>query len=179
MLFAKGLKATGEGEQAVGANVMLMGESDESSDAKYIEPTGAAIEAGANDLKNIEDQIDTLSKQVLTSKTGNITATARAIDESSSTTDIQALKNIVEDTLNTAISYAAAWIGSELGTVSLTADLSLSSDSEADNKMLIDLYDRGQISGETLTAAAQRRNVLDMGFDYETDQAKIDTAVID
>ena len=175
MLFAKGLKQRDDGDEtAVGANVMLLGEADENSDAKYIEPGGAAIQAGADDLKNIEDQMDALSKQVLTRKSGNITATARAIDESSSTTDIQALKNIVEDTINTAIGYAAIWADSKMGTVSLNADLDLSADNDTDNKMLIEMYDRRQISGETLTGAAKRRNVLDDEFDYEVDQGKIE-----
>ena len=112
MLFAKGLE---NDDTTVGANVMLRGIADENSDAKYIETNGKAVEAGANDLENIESQMDALSKQVLNRQSGNITATARAIDESSSNTDIQTLANIIEDTFNSVVGDMGEWSGEDYG----------------------------------------------------------------
>lgn len=180
ILFGKGLIKNAEtGSIEIGANRLIEGLSDENSDLKHVEHSGAGIQAGKEDLENIEQQMDALSKQMLTRRTGNITATARAIDEASATSDIQQLANIVQDTLNLLIQYMGAWTNTEYGTVSLNADFTLNSQEENDTTALKDALDRGVISKEWYANELKRRGILHTKFDFETDQAMIDTTVVD
>jgi len=178
VLFGKGLMLDSEGSVEYGANRLIMGNADENSDLKHVEHSGAGIEAGERDLESLEQQMDALSKQVLTRRTGNVTATARAIDESSSSTDIQALANIVENALNRLIEYMGMWAGKEYGTVSLSADFSLSAGGEKDIEALQFAVQSRFLSGQEYMAEMVRRGIK-KEYDFEADQTFIETGLIE
>jgi hypothetical protein len=81
-------------------------------DAKFywVEPTGKAIEAGENDLRHIEEIMESLGAQPMQKRSGNVVATAKAIDESSVSNDAQAWIQAVENALTEGFWWAMRWL---------------------------------------------------------------------
>jgi len=174
LLFGKGLVKDDMGNVVIGVNRLLEGQADGNSDLKHVEHTGAGIEAGAKDLETIENQMDALAKMVLTRKSGNVTATARAIDEASSNSDIEALANIVQATVNKLIEYMGAWTNKDYGTVELSVDFGLSSESVTDIDALKFAVTVGAMSKAEYMQELIRRDIK-KEYDMEADVAMIDT----
>ena len=98
---------------AVGASKAV--ESDgENADMKYVEVTGASIAAGANDLKESEAAMSIYGLQQMLPRTGNITATEKALSAADSNSNLAAWVNGYEDTLQRALEIWGEYQGVEV-----------------------------------------------------------------
>ncbi|MAK37623.1 MAG: hypothetical protein CMC15_15805 [Flavobacteriaceae bacterium] len=163
ILFASGLDEE-EIEQGVtvGASQLI---SSTNPDAKlqYVEHSGRAIGAGEDDLKRMEERMEVLGLQPLIQATGNATATARAMDEAKTHSNIQAWIRGLENTLQTAFEFASEWIGTTMPedfAVDIFNDFGVSLSATDDMKSLIAMKQAGLIQHQTFLDEVKRRGIL-------------------
>ena len=107
ILFAKGFgDEDTQLELSIGSNSFLKGPS--SADLKYVEHSGKGIEAGRNDLKDIEERIQFLGLEAMMKRPGggDITATQSAIDSSESNSSLGMISQELENTLERMVVLA-------------------------------------------------------------------------
>lgn len=147
----------------IAANSMISSDN-EKGDLKYVEHSGQAIESGWKDLERIETQMELFGLAlIMQQRTGNITATERAITTAQTAPFLGMCVKEFQDALNTLDRFAAEIEGREPYSYVINSDFSLSLGSlnvstiyEAFKIRLLDratvvkeLIRRGEISDET------------------------------
>jgi hypothetical protein len=171
ILFAKGF---GDDDSkfslSVGAATYVKGPS--SADLKYVEHSGKGIEAGRNDLKDIEERIQQLGLEMLIKRpTGNTTATARALDQAEADSALGMVSQELENALEEMLVWFAKWleIGDDGGSLSVFKDFGIESADAADLEMLMKARQAGEISQVTFLKEIKRRGLLADDFDPQTE----------
>lgn len=141
----------------------------------YVEHDGAAIEAGRNDLLDLENQMMAYGAQFLRKRPGNETATARALDSAESTTPLQDIALRFQDALNQTIQLMAEWVKvEEPGGVKVNTEFT-STDPDSDAaKFLIELRKGRDISRAKLIEEAKTKGLLDEEFDMESNDRELE-----
>jgi hypothetical protein len=88
MLAVAGATDSSGATMAIGPR-QLLGTRDPNGKFYYVEHTGKSIEAGRTDLQDLEDQMGTYGAAFLKRKSGDQTATARALDSAESVSVLQ------------------------------------------------------------------------------------------
>jgi hypothetical protein len=133
-------------------------------DAKYVESSGAGIASGLEDLKAIEQRMQSVGMELRIENAGQVTATQAAIDSAESNSALKAVAKGVEAAANLAMEYTAEFLGvPNPGTVKVYDEFAeqavgLPSD-------FIALYGANILSRETVWDELVRRHVLDDDFD--------------
>lgn len=137
----------------------------------YVEHTGAAIGAGREDMKALEEQMSQYGAEFLKKRPGDATATARALDSAEATSPLQDVTVRFEDALNTALAYTAQWLklGQEGGKVTVNKEFGPEEINTADLDTLNKARDRRDISRSAYIDELQRRGVIDEEYDPEED----------
>lgn len=151
-----------------GPNAMLIG--PEGSDMKYIEHSGKAIEAGRQDLLDLEEKMQILGMEVLMPKVGGQTATAKAIDATEANSQLATMAGSLGDAIEVALGFTAQFLGAKPGmggSVQINTDFGVTIRSAEDVKNLIEARRTGEISRETFWKECQRRGLLMDDFDPE------------
>ena len=158
----------------VGPNKVLYNE-DPQGKFYYVEHTGAAIQAGSEDLKSLEDQMAAYGAEFLRKKPGNQTATARALDSSEANSELSSIVVSFEDALATVLGITAVWmgLGEDGGTVEAVKDYSSAEADKIGLDVLIKLRDKRDISRKALIQALKLRDILPEDFDEEADYEEI------
>ena len=144
----------------LGVNRIVISSNSEAK-MKFVEHTGAAINSGRQDLKDVEQTISMLGADLIMNKSvSRQTATAREIDRSESLSVIQiALRNL-EQLIENLYRTAGILMGvdaTDVG-VSIGADLNLAQEPNPIDSFL-KLRELG-LSEDALLAEAQRRGIL-------------------
>lgn len=144
---------------------------------QYVEHSGKAIGTGEADLQKIEERMEVLGLQPLVASTGNATATARAMDEAKTHSNIQSWITALEDVLEKAYAMAGDWIGATLAddfTVSVFKDFGVTLSADMDIKSLTAMKQAGMISHRTFLQEVKRRGLLDdaVNIDEEIELAQ-------
>lgn len=180
ILFAAGFtKAELKNEITIGPNNYIFS-SNPDAKMSYVEHTGAAIGAGRQDLEDLKADMAALSLQPVTQRTGNQTATAKAIDESKNESVAQSWVRGLENMLNEAMRMATAWVGEELDSevaIDVHNDFGLSQRAIEDLKSLGEAYDRGVITAKTYLTELQRRGVISEDIDVESEAEQSENEV--
>lgn len=163
VMFGKGIDDRDENGNKVSINVgpnsvVLADRPD--ADLKYVEHNGQAIGAGREDLKDIEDQMAVMGLDIAVDRTGNMTATGRAIDAASADSILKSVSVQLEETLTTALLLVEAFYGS---TTPFTVDVNKEFIPVFDQKEMGDIwemYREGLITAGDLLREAKRRNLL-------------------
>lgn len=143
----------------------------------YVEHTGAAIEAGRKDIKDMEERMSILGIELL-KKTGDATATAKAIDTAENTSMLQSIVLVFQDALEEGYRIAAKWLGIDGGgSIEINTDFGLKMDDLSDLTALQWARQNDEISHEQYVRELIRRGVLADDFDVEADQALVDAEV--
>jgi hypothetical protein len=146
----------------------------------YVEHSGAAIDSGRNDLKDIE-------MQMLINKPA-ATATGEIRDDAKENSALFMMADALEDALEASLAGMGAYIGQpEGGSVNVNKEFGGISVGAVDQNTLLTMCERGLITHETLLREMQRRNVLADDFEPEEearklsayDEADDDAAVVD
>lgn len=174
ILFGQGFDE--DGDVTIGPNQLVKGPRD--SDLKYVEHSGAAINAGKEDLMRIEDQMAILAMEpVLNSRTGNQTATGRAIDSAEAQSSIKLIAGDIEDATDLCLGFTAMWLGlpkDQAGGVEIECDFSLLTQ---DASGLIELGKAralGDISRDAYLNEFKRRGILSAEYDIDSDKELTD-----
>lgn len=177
ILFLKGLNAEEKKEKIqIGANRVLK-TSSEKADGKFIEHSGHSIQAGERDLEKLENQMRHMSLQPYVKQSGNVTATAKAIDTSEADSMIQSWVRLLEDFIKELYRVAGLWVKKELPDefdVSIQKDFALSLRGDEDIKELREMVLNDLISHETYLREIKRRSVLHESLDIEVELRTIE-----
>ncbi len=167
ILAASGVNA--DQKVNIGPNNFLTTEAAEGK-WYYVEHTGAAIKAGAEDLSALEDQMSTYGAEFMRKRPGDETATGRALDSAESSSYLASTVRDFQDCVELAMQYTADWLGlDEGGSVRINADVDLSEADAAELDALLKMRAQRDISRKTLLDEMQKRSVLSDDFDEEAD----------
>lgn len=137
----------------------------------YVEHTGAAISAGRQDMRDLEDQMASYGAQFLKKKADIESATARILDSSETISELQAIALNFKDAVELALRYTADWMGlgdDAGGSIGLDAGLDLAVDG-SDLQTLTEARRNRDISRKTYLGELKRRSVLSDDFDAGRD----------
>lgn len=141
----------------------------------YVEHSGQAIGAGAEDLKSLEDRMRQAGAELLVIGQGQKTRIEAGADNEVAMCALQRMTLGAEDALDLALQYTAEWLGlPDGGHVDLFKEFGVTSLAEASAQLLLDAALAGKISDETLHKEWQRRNLLGQDVDWETEQGRLE-----
>lgn len=173
ILFARML---GEAGITVGAGSAVKTEHPEG-DLKFVEHTGAAIEAGRISLLDLEDRMRQAGAELLVIKPGNVTESQTLADNEQGTCALAKVAGNTEDAGDQALQLMAEWIGeAEGGHITIFKDFGAATLAEASAELLFKSVANGRISGETYFNELQRRGILSPDLKWEDEQERIQSA---
>jgi len=109
-LLAAGFTESEVDTMDVAANRMVI-TSNKDATIKYIEHTGAAINAGRMDAKDLEEQMSRAGAEILFSKSvARQTAQGRKIDQAEALSTIQVVLRSIEQMLEQALIFCGKWL---------------------------------------------------------------------
>jgi hypothetical protein len=172
ILFGRDL---GETPMAVGAGALVTASSDKA-DLKYVEHSGAAIEAGRKSLLDLEDRMRQIGAELLVIKPGNTTEVQTLADNEQGMCDLQRIMQSVEDGLDQALDFMAQCIGIKDGGghVTIYNDFGAATLAEASAQLLVGMQATGALSHETLLSELQRRGILAQDIDIDEEIKRAD-----
>lgn len=176
------LAATGvDSEQAlkIAPNSFLY--SSENGKYYYVEHSGAAIESGRMDLKDLEETMAAYGASFLTKKSGTQTATARALDSSESSCDLSAMTIAFEDALSQMLYMFSDWYRMEgfACRVDLVKNYIVTESDKATISALKDMRSSRDISRKAYIAEMKALGVLSKEYDEEEDAEAIRNEAMD
>lgn len=169
ILFGKQLGDRKPGETlAIGPN-SIVETTDKDGDLKFVEHTGAAIEAGERDLAHLETEMQVQGMQPFASKV-EVTATKENRDEAKSTSQIKRSIRDAEAFVLQLLADAAEWSGETLPEglgVQIFDDFALLERAAEDMQHLLELRRAQCITRKTLLEEAKRRGKVSETVDVE------------
>lgn len=170
ILFARML---GEAKIVVGGSAAVQSDS-EHGDLKYVEHTGAAIEAGRLSILDLEDRMRQIGAELLVIKPGNTSITQTVADNEPGMCALQRITQGVEDAIDAALQLMADWVGEkEAGHIQLFKDFGVHTLSEASLQLLREMNVDGTLSDEQLFIEAQRRGLVSPDIKWEDEKKRI------
>lgn len=158
-----------EGELTVGPHKWLF-TPDPQGKFYYVEHTGAAIEAGRQDLIDLEEQMALYGAQFLKKRPGSETATARAIDSADATSPLQDVTMQFIEAVNLALFYTALWLRlDDGGKIEISTEFGMDSGVLGEIQLLAEMRRNRDISRNTVLSEARRRGILAETFDADSD----------
>jgi len=147
--------------------------SNPASKLGYVEHTGSAINAGRDDLKDLEFRMQTMGLQLLVPQPGGKTATGEVHDEQENS-PLAMMATALQDAIEGAFGYMAKFIGEthKAGSVKVNKDFGIQLGA-ATLQDLLSMANGGKLSNETFWAECQRRGVLDDSFDPEVEKERL------
>jgi hypothetical protein len=179
ILFAKDMGV--DTTLSVGAN-SLISASSKDADLKYVEHSGAAIEAGRKSLLDLEDLMRQVGAELLVIKSANTTEVQTISDNEQAMCDLQRITQALENALDQAIRLMARWIKQpEDGHVSIYSDFGVSNLAEASAQLLFEMKADGSLTHKTLLNEMKRRSIIspDVDIDEEIKVANAEKAKAD
>lgn len=161
---------------------------------------GNAIAAGERDLQKLEDRMEVLGGRPMTSRSGNVTATSKAIDESNDISDIQCWIRATELALERAFDIAAEWHklpAAKTATATAAPDATPTKPDES-KQLEVDIYNefsllsgdgrelgtldnaraRGDLTRITWLNEMKRRNILAASVDVEQEDKEAESETL-
>jgi len=136
-----------------------------------VEPTGAAIESGRQDLQDLKEEMATFGPALLIRKPVQKTATEATNEKQDSDSDLGTMAVGMEDAMNTALKFTAMWSGKDKGgTVEVNKKFPAISLSREQLDALIKASERGWLSRVALLQSFISDGTLPADFNIEEDQ---------
>jgi hypothetical protein len=139
----------------------------------YVEHSGAAIEAGRNDLKDLEDQMANYGAAFLKKRPGDLTATERSLDSAEGASLLQTFAVSFVHAVNQALEITCDWLKvTETDEAVVAMDikaLATGDDSPIEVETLREMRKNKDISRVAFLTEMIRRRVLPAEFDIEED----------
>jgi len=146
----------------IGPNRMITSE-DPTAKLTYVEHSGAAVEAGRQSIKDIEDKMASMGMQVLTQRSGDVSATATSLDTAKTHSALQDMIRRLENSFSEIFWLMKEWSKIETdiaGGININQDFGLSLTNGKDEDTLLKSRMAGEISQETYLNELKRRAVL-------------------
>jgi len=166
-------------ELAIGPNRWLYA-PDPQAKFYYVEHSGDAIEAGRNDLLDLESQMAEYGAEFLKKRPGAQTATARALDSAEATSPLQDMTIRFTHAVDQALWITAQWMRLENGgTVVISTEFGPEDVNQADLNTLRETRKMRDISRKAYLEELIRRGLLDEEYDIEADAAVLEQETMD
>jgi hypothetical protein len=140
---------------------------------EYVEHTGKGIESGVRDLKDLEERIQMLGMELLVRRPqGNVTATARTLDQAEADSELGLIAKELENALNHMLDLFGRWLGlgdDGGGSVEVFKDFGIESEDLQDVDLLLRSRMAGEISQMTFWTEIKRRGLLSDDFNPTTE----------
>lgn len=147
-----------------------------NGDMKWVEHTGKAIEAGANELEALEERMRQAGAELLVLRPGKITATQTATENAVGMCALHRIAQGLEDALDQALQIMAMWVGeADGGHVQLFKDFGAASLAEASTQILLDSATAGKISDELYFNEMKRRGIISPDVKWVDEKDRIDS----
>lgn len=147
-----------------------------NAEMKFVEHTGAAIDAGSAELDKIEERMRQAGAELLVLTPGKITATQVATENAIGMCALQRITQGLEDALDTALQYMADWVSlGDGGHVTIFNDFGAVTLAEASAQLLLSANQSGKISDETFHNEMQRRGILSSDVGWEEERERIES----
>lgn len=144
------------------------------AEMKFVEHEGKAIEAGAKDLKDLEERMRQAGAELLVID-NKLTATQVSAENAVGMCALQRIGESVEDALDQVLQFMADWIKEpQGGHVELFDDYAASSLSDAATQMIKDWVAAGLLSKEAAFKELQRRGAVSADLVWDDVKSQID-----
>lgn len=143
----------------------------------YVEHSGAAVKAGADDLARLEEKMAHYGADFLRKRPGGLTATARALDSAEATSPLQDAVNRFNEAIWEILRLTGKWIGigeDEVGTITVPVDFGPEDVVGEDLATLRDTRKIRDISRRQFLAELKRRGVLSDEFDPDENEQELE-----
>lgn len=143
----------------------------------YVEHSGAAIGAGKESLKDLEDRMRQAGAELLLlTPRSATTATEIATDNAVGMCALQRIVQGVEDALDLALQYMADWINlPDGGSVTIFTDFGAATLADASAQLLLTANQAGKLSDETFHMEMQRRGIISADVDWLDEKERIES----
>lgn len=175
VLFGAGL-AEDMNRLNIGPN-RLIKTSNPNASLQYVEHSGKAIEAGRQDLMDLEHRMSTMGLELLMpDRPGDATATERAIEKSESESALQMMAKNLQNGLQDAIELMLFWAGIKgEADVDLNTSFEIKLTDQSELATLNEMRMNRDLSQESYWAEMKRRGVLRDDFDPEEEAGRLDS----
>jgi len=146
------------------------------ANVRFAEQTGAAIKVGVDELRSLEEQMQTLGIRPFVERSAASTATGKSIDESRDMSIGQRWIRTLERIWRDALAFACDWAAKPLPDdfeVRIFSDFVLPA-SQTDLNTIQAARSAGDLSRETYLKELQRRSTLSPELDIKEEMARID-----
>jgi hypothetical protein len=141
---------------------------------KYIQPDAATVKELRESTRDSIEAFRQLANQPMTRKSGNIVATAHAIDAGKAHSAIEAWAHLLADALNQALVFTAEWYAIPDTLTVVMPEINIPGvNGTAETSALAAAQARGVISKKTEATELARRGILGPDYDYDEDQEQI------
>jgi len=170
ILFAKklGPKST----ISVGAKAVTKTEN-EAAELKYVEHSGAAIEAGRQSIHDLEDRMREVGAELLTERQGEVTASQVNSEDEDNRSTLQKIVEEFEDSLEGCLKLMGLWLGEASDPeVEMFKDFASADMAGKTGDLLMGAVDRKMVSRQTGLGQLKRAGVVphDLDEDEETNR---------
>ena len=165
MLAASGMVQGYGDDMAVGPR-QLLSMRDPQGRFYYVEHSGKAINAGRQDILDLEDQMSAYGAEFLRRQPNGQTATSRALDSAESMSSLEDHVVRFEDAMQKALRLTAEWMGlDDGGDVVVNKDFYTSETVQTQLKGLLEARKMGDLSREEFLQALKLLDILSDDFD--------------
>ena len=154
----------------------VKGSTRENARLTFAEHSGAAAQTGWDDLDRWQLAMAQAGTEPLRTKTGNPTATGKAIDTAKSSCDVESWVRVLESLLERAYRMAARWLELDIPEgfgIDIWSEFSLGLRADTDLQHLLAMAERGHLSPVTLIQEAQRRDLISDRVDAHEEMERV------
>jgi len=159
----------------VGVAAMVSSEED-AADLKYVEIQGAAIAAGAKDLKEREAQMALYGLQQLVPRSGNMTATEKAITSGESNSSLGTWATEFEDFMQAAFEIVGEFTNTPFPEdgISVNKEYNIGVANAEELTAILKANEQGVLSAQGAFTEFRRRGVFDEHLSWDDMEAEIE-----
>lgn len=170
------VKCLGDVKLTVGAGSALQSD-DKDGDAKYVEHSGKAIDAGAKSIQQLEDRMRATGAELISLDAGFATATEVSSDSEASKSLLQQVCENFEESAQQCMVYMTDFVKETAEpSVELYKDFGVAA--SGDPAVLSSASGVGTISKQTHFEELQRRDVVDPNRTWEDEQLRLSSDAV-
>lgn len=148
------------------------------ADFRYVEHTGAAINAGQASLNELEAQMRVAGAKLLEKADMAMTESQARDEQNKEISALRLYANRFEDAIDTVLEYIGVWLGidsEDVGNIEISGNIDTNIDPNISMDSVIKLQSAGIVSKQTTFEEAKRRGLVSDNVDWEDEQARTES----
>ena len=149
--------------------------SDPQAKMQWVEHSGKAIEAGRQDLKDMEFQMEAHGLQLLVARPGSESATGAALNAEKETSQLSMMADALGDALEQAMIWMLEYggIADQTPTVNVNKEFSVGMMTAQEMSVLLNTVQSGNLSRQTFLHELARRGMVSPDLNPEDEEDRI------